>query len=135
MDLRESDLESFLADAREACADDAQEIVGEIHAESGEIPLFVLLYEEHDLGRLGRALARTIESRFPAGPPPFTVSAITQDEDVERHHAFVEGPDLLDELAHLRPFTAQTTFPRLDGAMFRSRVSARAAPVRGFGMR
>ncbi|WP_156917558.1 hypothetical protein [Salinarimonas rosea] len=128
-------LEHFLVDARRACAEDAQEIVGEIHTEYDEAPIFVLLYRDHDLNRFGRNLADVMLKHFPDRVPPFTVSAITQDERTERHHAFVDGPRLLEELAHLRPFTADTSFPRLGEDVFESRVSERAAPSRIDGMR
>ena len=130
MMLDEGELERFLSDAREACRKDAQEMVGEIHADFGEAPLFVLLYADHDLRRFGRNLACRLEAHFPVELPPFTISAITLERDAERHHAFVEGPDLLAQLRDLRPFTADTAFPRGDGSVFESRLSARVAPRR-----
>ena len=127
MDLRIEKLERFLDDVREACAEDAQEIIGEIHADYDEAPLFALLYQEHDLQRFGRNLAGVMQAHFPDGLPPFTVSAITRDDRTERHLVFVDGEDLLGQLKELRPFDADTTFPRLEESVFRSGESRRTS--------
>lgn len=131
MDLRIEQLERFLDDARAACAEDVQEIAGEIHEDYDEAPLFVLLYRDHDLQRFGRNLAGAIQAHFPDRMPPFTVSAITRDDRTERHLVFVEGANLLEQLERLRAFDADTTFPRREESVFRSgssREMRRLAP-------
>jgi hypothetical protein len=98
-------LDRFERDVLRTAFLDVQEIVCEIHEEYNEVPAFVLLYVNHNLGRAARAIADVMIREFPDDAPPFTFAFYVISDGTKTTISFIEGPDITQKLERIKPFS------------------------------